>query len=36
MIPWGCCGRWAAMVNNLMVMLASEDSTHPIVNAGTL
>lgn len=26
----------AAMVNNLMVVLVSEETTHPIVNAGTL
>ena len=26
----------AAMVNNLMVVLVSEEATHPIVNAGTL
>jgi regulator of protease activity HflC (stomatin/prohibitin superfamily) len=26
----------AAMVSNLMVVLCSEDSTHPVINAGTL
>jgi hypothetical protein len=28
--------RKAAMVSNLLVVLCSHESTHPIVNAGTL